>query len=550
MLGRSLCFLFLVLFVAFPVARIVEASANGGEACAGCTLVIQLLLNLMAIDEAAFDHVLMSYCTTLPEPYAAPCIIFAEQFGEQLVEMVGENASSDDMCRALGVCTSTECNLMPTRTGILPKSRRIEMPSHNERFLEENNVWAWLQHAISQWTAVHDPAFDLDGDKFGHSTRTMRGYNWRGKDCDVFSDKVYPGRSDSSFPDAIDQDCNGIYGRDHLARSYENMYCSGTERRGVISLGDSATAHFRIPPQYLTAADINATTYDHMIYWGLNEADWPHRSWGTGHLNDTTGDCAGPLDSIYLNVYHRNRCNFRDYQNIGVNGARTSSMKPPGIIESMARNPETDHKALVIFALVGNDVCSGHTDFSHMTTPEDFQTNVLESLEYLNSTLPAGSNVLMVGLAQGEVLWNAMYNRTHPIGCTYEALYDYLNCLQISPCWGWMNSNATVRALTSLRARELSAVYETIIANYSFANFEMAYTPFPLPEAIKIWTDMGGQVYELIEPVDGFHPSQIANGLLGQIISDMLIKDLPDFIGPVNPNNDLIQETFGDQGGY
>ena len=42
-----------------------------------------------------------------------------------------------------------------------------------------------------------------------------------------------------------------------------------------------------------------------MIYWGLNEADWPHRSWGTGHLNDTTGDCAGPLDSIYLNVYHR-----------------------------------------------------------------------------------------------------------------------------------------------------------------------------------------------------------------------------------------------------
>ena len=47
------------------------------------------------------------------------------------------------------------------------------------------------------------------------------------------------------------------------------------------------------------------TTYDHMIYWGLNEADWPHRSWGTGHLNDTTGDCAGPLDSIYLNLYNR-----------------------------------------------------------------------------------------------------------------------------------------------------------------------------------------------------------------------------------------------------
>lgn len=42
-----------------------------------------------------------------------------------------------------------------------------------------------------------------------------------------------------------------------------------------------------------------------MVYWGLNEADWPHRSWGTGHLNDTTGDCAGPMDSIYENLYHR-----------------------------------------------------------------------------------------------------------------------------------------------------------------------------------------------------------------------------------------------------
>lgn len=137
-------------------------------------------------------------------------------------------------------------------------------------------------------------------------------------------------------------------------------------------------------------------------------------------------------------------------------------MKPPGIIESMARNQATDYKALVIFALVGNDVCSGHPDFSHMTTPEEFEENVLESLNYLNSTLPTGSYVYMVGLAQGEVLWNAMFNRTHPIGCTYAELYDYLNCLQISPCWGWMNSNATVRAETSIRARQLSAVYEKV----------------------------------------------------------------------------------------
>ena len=38
-----------------------------------------------------------------------------------------------------------------------------------------------------------------------------------------------------------------------------------------------------------------------------------------------------------------------------------------------------------------------------------------------------------------------MHNRTHPLGITYEAMYDYLNCLGISPCAGWMNSNATIR---------------------------------------------------------------------------------------------------------
>ena len=31
----------------------------------------------------------------------------------------------------------------------------------------------------------------------------------------------------------------------------------------------------------------------------------------------------------------------------------------------------------------------------------------------------------------------------------------------------------------------------------------MAYHPFPLPEAIEVWTNQGGKVYELIEPVDG-----------------------------------------------
>lgn len=35
--------------------------------------------------------------------------------------------------------------------------------------------------------------------------------------------------------------------------SYEDLFCEGTEQRGVMFLGDSATAHFHIPPSWLTA---------------------------------------------------------------------------------------------------------------------------------------------------------------------------------------------------------------------------------------------------------------------------------------------------------
>ena len=45
-------------------------------------------------------------------------------------------------------------------------------------------------------------------------------------------------------------------------------------------------------------------------------------------------------------------------------------------------------------------------------------------------------------------------SRIHPLGVLnsdvqYKDLYDYLNCLEISPCTGWMNSNETLRDLTS-----------------------------------------------------------------------------------------------------
>jgi len=128
------------------------------------------------------------------------------------------------------------------------------------------------------------------------------------------------------------------------------------------------------------------------LFWLANELDWPHRSWGTGFKNDSTGDDSGPLESIYLQLRSRNLCNHRDFQNIGVNGARSGSMVD--IVKSMARNQKTDYPATVFYALIGNDVCHSQPTTDVMTTPEEFKVNVLKTLDYLETVLPADSHVI------------------------------------------------------------------------------------------------------------------------------------------------------------
>ena len=84
-----------------------------------------------------------------------------------------------------------------------------------------------------------------------------------------------------------------------------------------------------------------------------------------------------------------------------------------------------------------NDVCNGHLGFSHMTPPDKFEASVLENLATLDATLPPGSHVVLVGMADGRVLWDFMHNRTHPLGVQYVDLYNFLNwcvCVCVPRC--------------------------------------------------------------------------------------------------------------------
>jgi len=185
-----------------------------------------------------------------------------------------------------------------------------------------------------------------------------------------------------------------------------------------------------------------------------------------------------------------------------------------------------------------------------MTKPHEFYLNILSSLAFLDQQLPAGSHVVFIGLVDGRVLWNNLHNKTHPIGVPYANVYEFLNCLESNPCWVWLNQNETIRNAGSARAAELNQVYKQIVANMTFKNFDMFYMDFPFEDVIKVWVAAGGTVQDLIEPIDGFHPSQRTNALLAKVTWDKLEKERPDFLGPINPHNAEIEAIFGTQGGY
>ena len=64
---------------------------------------------------------------------------------------------------------------------------------------------------------------------------------------------------------------------------------------------------------------------------------------------------------------------------------------------------------------------------------------------------------------------------------------------------------------------------------------------YPLYEALDAHIEAGGEAWHLMEPTDGFHPSQTANVLIAQWYWDQLITNHPDMLGTENPFNDFIK---------
>lgn len=539
------------------------AQVGGGGNCAACTIAIGLLEQMAEIDDRGIIDVMDKICSYFPAgPVQQACDYLVETYGADVIALVTAKETADEICSDLKVCTLyPTCMLFPPPTQqraprTTPLQFEAKLAAEAARGATKLNPWQWLVQLANDFGNLHEPVVDLDNDRFSTET-TLRGTSWRGYDCHDTDATIYAGRSSSSHPAVVDYNCNGIFGTNpQTAQPYEAEFCSGPyEGIGTVVIGDSAGAHFSIKPAYLTAALINATTYTmepNILYRLMNEFDIPEQSFGTGYINDSQNE-PGPVFSVYQELVNRNLCNFNDYQNTGVNGARSGAVSTGShpLMKDMARSASTDKPVLVIFELVGNDVCNGHvaTTEQDMTTVPEFEANILLALDYLDTVLPPGSHVAFIGLAPGWVLYDSLYNRTHPVGVSYTAVYDYLNCLEISPCTGWMTSNATLRAFTDARSMNLSAVYPQIVEQYSYkyTNFDMDYFSFVdiFNTVIVQWQDQGGETWQLIEPVDGFHPNQQANYLIAKELVAQIEAEHPDWLGPINPNNEQIAQLFG-----
>jgi len=489
--------------------------------------------------EPDVEKALSKFCDLFDTKIATFCRLFISIEAKPLIELLEAKQKPDTICKEIRACQGFEqCQLFPSDDN--NNKGRYGQP----RKYNDDPWWKKLIEPFFHAIDGHVPLVDQDKDLFS-TIETWRGSNWRGRDCDDKRRDVYPGRKLQNADPNVDSDCNGIKGVNPSGQSYEDLYCSKTSRRGVAILGDSAAAHFRIPPQLMDPAYMNKTIYSKVFKFLELEADWPHLSWVTSFREDDTGLTPGPAHSIYKKMKERNKCVHRDYQNIAVNGARSSAMREK-ISKTLSRNQTADHPMLLFYALVGNDVCNGHPG-NPGTSTEEFRKNVLETLDYLDTVLPKGSHVVFEGLAAGGMLFDILKNETHPLGAPYPMVYDFLTCLQCNPCWGWMNTNATARNATTKHANELSNVYKQIMQEKTYNNFKMIYHDFPFEDLLPI---VKVPYKDLIEPFDGFHPSQLLGSLTADIMWDYLEKNYPEAIGEVNPYNAEIEKVFGDQGGY
>ncbi|CAF0849295.1 unnamed protein product [Brachionus calyciflorus] len=484
---------------------------NGGVNCAVCSVLLTIVDELALVYNETVQDTLKNVCNYLPEGlFRLTCQQAVKMFGNVIIEGLYSKETPDVICHALKFCRTDpgkeECHVLPlpknsirNQLQVFENKLKLKNVPIPKLVICEMDIFKPICEYLKKIFSSHEPAIDADSD--GHSTfPTLRGSSWRGKDCNDLSNKIRPGIKPTNGDKATDSNCNGIFGKaPDSNKTYEDLFCKNSKPIGIAVLGDSINVY-----------QLNSAVFEHLAFIIENELDWPQLSGFTGFMNNTWPVQKGPTNSIYLKLLENNRCIFR--------------------------NPDT---------------------LNHMTKPNVFYENIVEILGYLDTVLPNGSHVMLTGLANGSVLYESLKNRIYPLGrvrndINYGDMYTYLSCLQLNYLNnnGWMIKNATLRQLTTDYAMMLSGLVKNITLTKSYKNFDMAYTDVPILKLLEIWESMGGEDWQVIEPIDGFHINQNGNYLMADIYWDILQKEHPEWLGETNKYNQQIKKIFGDQGGH
>jgi acyloxyacyl hydrolase len=227
--------------------------------------------------------------------------------GPIIIDGFEKNETPDVICHALKLCTDSaghECRLFPPRfsSPISLAQRGSNLRDRHPSLRSLSTSTACTIPGIEEICKIldnvfksHIPLLDYDGDHFGTES-SLRGSSWRGKDCDDFSRKVRPGARSVNGDSVVDENCNGIFGMDSTTgRPWEEEFCNDTQRLGIAVLGDSISAHFHIPEQWIDARQISVAAFEHLLFIIENELDWPQLSGVTGHINITWPNIEGKL---------------------------------------------------------------------------------------------------------------------------------------------------------------------------------------------------------------------------------------------------------------
>jgi len=518
--------------------------------CAVCTILVGMSEQYADLHSVSIDDFIMNqFCTLFPDEIKAACTYVIKIAGPSIIHALTVTKSGDQVCRMTGACKeSSKCtlwtNMNKTTVTLSPDwSRYVEQDVFAPfATVEGTNPLIELLKYLKKIGDTKVPLMDNDGDHYTATMALARGTHWRGRDCNDLDAKIHPGRGVDPYPGkAVDYNCNGISGKDpQTGKDWKEVLCADTNELGVVVIGDSAGIFAQIPNEFATAADWNKTTFSNIIPTWMDQGGHPQFSAYTGYTDE---GYHGTVHSVYKYLLEKNRCNFRDYQNLAVSGAASGGTYDNA--QLLSRNQTTDKPLLIIMELAANDVC-----FGSGTAPEDFRKNILRILNWLDTVVPPGSHLVSLGTVNGTVIHEIMGEKTHPMGMKFNDFYDYLNCVGIDLCENYLTSNLTHILETAAKAEALNQVYREIFSNYTAKNYDFVHYEFPTEIIINNWKSMGGDPFDLISHVDGFHPSQNFNMLLGDYLWQNIMRDHPEWVDKVNPNNDRIKQLFGDQGGY